>query len=331
MTRIDTNWQYHGLRLVRIENEVLCIDVLPELGAKIYSFIYKPSDRNLLWHHPHILPARQPFGASFDDNWSGGWDELIPNDLPAKAPDGALLPDHGEIWSQPTYWEILTSSANRCEVRFIVHGRVLPTRFEKTICLENRDPFIRIMYSFTNLGTTPIDFLWNIHPALEVTPHTWLDVPAITGMTDPWREDRFQANRSFRWPYVISHNGEKADLRQIVPKESASADMHYLIDIEEGWYAATDRSSMTGFALTFQKSVFPHVWLFRALGGWRGLYTAILEPSTGFPYDLEAAKSKGTCGHLDEGKTIEAQVIATAYSGLSSIARVESDGRIVPG
>jgi len=331
MPTIDTNWQYHGLRVVRIENELVCLDVLPELGAKIYSFVYKPADRHLLWHNPHLPPTRPPFGASFDDNWSGGWDELIPNDLPRPTPEGEMLPDHGEVWSQAAACEIVSSNARRCEVRFTVYGRVLPTRFAKTIRLEAGDPFVRVAYAFSNMGPAPIDFLWNIHPALAVTPDTWLEVPAACGITDPWRETRFPGNAGFDWPFAVDHGGQPIDLRRVDPPESALADMHYLVNVEAGWYAATDRSTQTGFALVFPREVFPHVWLFRALGGWRGLYTVILEPSTGFPYDLEVARRNRTCGHLATGETLEAEILAIGYHGISRVARVEEDGSVVAG
>ena len=32
--RIDTNWTYRGLDCVRLENDHLAIDILPELGGK---------------------------------------------------------------------------------------------------------------------------------------------------------------------------------------------------------------------------------------------------------------------------------------------------------
>ncbi|HEB32168.1 MAG TPA: hypothetical protein ENI15_15065 [Spirochaetes bacterium] len=98
--RVDMNWKYRGLQVLRMENEFLRFDVLPELGAKVFNFIYKPLDRNLLWHNPYIHPSRQSFGTCFDDVWSGGWDELIPNDLPFQLPSGEILADHGEVWSQ---------------------------------------------------------------------------------------------------------------------------------------------------------------------------------------------------------------------------------------
>lgn len=330
MVRLDANWQVHGLRVVRIENEFLCIDVLPELGAKIYNFIYKPSDRNLLWHNPHLPPAHQHFGASFDDNWSGGWDELIPNDLPCPASGGDMLPDHGEVWSQPADWEIVESGPARVAVRFVTHGRVLPTRFEKTIILVGGESFARLSYAFHNLGATPIDFLWNIHPALAISPDTRLDVPARRGITDPWREMRFQGGTPFEWPFITDRLGGIVDLRRVDPPDAALADMHYLVGVEAGWYAATDTRTGVGFGLSFPLAVFPYVWLFRALGGWRGLYTLILEASTGYPYDLDVARRNGTCAHLNPGECLTAEVLAVAYSGVASVGGIEPDGRVLP-
>src|SRR5512136_2394391 len=49
LTLVDVHWQYLGLQVVRLENELISIDVLPELGAKIYNFVHLSSDRNLLW------------------------------------------------------------------------------------------------------------------------------------------------------------------------------------------------------------------------------------------------------------------------------------------
>ena len=124
MLRLDMDWQYRGLQVVRLENDLLCVDILPELGAKIFNLIHKPSGRNLLWHNPALPPARQQYGAAFDDNWSGGWDELLPNDLPrpAEAPDGDMLPDHGEFWTQAAEWEVIASSEKRVEVRLPATG-----------------------------------------------------------------------------------------------------------------------------------------------------------------------------------------------------------------
>jgi hypothetical protein len=314
-----------------MENDWLCLDVLPELGAKIYNFVHKPSGRNLLWHNPRLAPGAVAYGAGFDDNWCGGWDELLPNDLPCPAPGGDLLPDHGEFWSQKADWQVVSATAASCEVRFSMDGRVQPTRFEKTILLTAGEPFARIRYSFSNRGAVGFPALWNIHPALAIGPQTWLDVPAGHGLTDPWWEDRFNGNTAFEWPYAVERSGEKVDLRCVQPPEKASADMHYLTGVHAGWYAVTDRAAGVGFALRFPQAVFPHVWLFRTFGGWRGLNTLILEASTGYPCDLEVAARNGSCKMMAPHETLEAEVLAIPYAGMNSVAGVAEDGRVIPG
>jgi hypothetical protein len=282
-----------------------------------------------LWHNPTLPPVRQHYGAAFDDNWSGGWDELLPNDLPRQAPGGDLLPDHGEFWSQAAEWEVVTASEKRIEVRFSSQGRVLATRFEKTVCLEAGAPFARLSYAYHNLSATSIDFLWNIHPPMAISADSWLDVPASQGITDPWREERFPGGGRFAWPFARDRQGNTVDLRQVQPPESGVADMHYLVNVEAGWYAVTDRKAKVGFALAFPTHIFPHVWLFRTFGGWRGLYTLILEASTGYPYDLDVARQDGTCAHLGAGETLTADVLAVAYAGIASVKQIDADGNVV--
>ncbi|HEX9014305.1 MAG TPA: DUF5107 domain-containing protein, partial [Anaerolineaceae bacterium] len=165
----DPHWRYCDLRLLRLENDWLALDILPELGAKIYSLVHKPSGRNLLWHNPRLLPERAAYGAAFDDHWAGGWDEILPNDLPVPTAGGELLPDHGEFWACPADWQVVTLTERCCELRFNLRGRVLPADLEKTVLLTEADPFARIRYRFSNSCGETFPFLWNIHPALAVS------------------------------------------------------------------------------------------------------------------------------------------------------------------
>jgi hypothetical protein len=48
--RVETEWTYLGLQVLRVENEFLRLDILPELGAKIFNLIHKEADRNVLCH-----------------------------------------------------------------------------------------------------------------------------------------------------------------------------------------------------------------------------------------------------------------------------------------
>jgi hypothetical protein len=322
---IDLNWRYRDLQVIRLENEFITIDVLPELGAKIFNFIHRMSNRNLLWHNPRIPPARQSIGAKFDDVWSGGWDELMPNDIPTPVLRNEMLQDHGEIWSQPSEYQI---NADETSVRFRNLGHVLPTVFEKTISLQPGQSHCTIQYRLTNMAREPIDFLWNIHPAMAISPATRLDVPAVRGIVEKWGTDHFDAGTIYNWPIIVDRAGQKIDMTRVPPAESNIADQHYLPAVSQGWYGVTDTNTRIGFGMSFPTNVFPNLWLFRTLGGWRGLYTLILEVSNGLSSDLAVARQKGQCGHLDAGQTIVAEIKAVAYDGYSSVERINSDGSV---
>jgi hypothetical protein len=327
---VDTRWNFCGLQVVRLENEQLRVDILPQLGAKIYSFIHRPSGRELLWQNPHLAPVAVPFGAKFDDTWSGGWDELLPNDIPVAFPNGDVLPDHGEVWSQPSEWQVDEAGGELAAVRFTSYGRVLPTCFEKRVSLRGGEPFIRLHYKFTNFGSQPLPFLWNIHPPMAVSPQTRLDVPAVAGFVDPWNSERFEAGRRFEWPFITTRQGERVDLRQVQTASSSIADFFYLPQVEQGWYAVTDRAAQVGFGLVFPLEVFPHLWLFRSFGGWRGLNMLILEASTGYPNDLKVAQSEGHCTVLAPGASLETEALAVAYAGVTGVQRIDANGIVFP-
>ncbi len=78
--RLNTDWSYRGLRVITLENDLLRLQILPEAGAKIWQITHLPHGADLLWNNPRIPPARHTIHTRYDDVWSGGWDELFPND-----------------------------------------------------------------------------------------------------------------------------------------------------------------------------------------------------------------------------------------------------------
>jgi hypothetical protein len=327
--KLNTDPQYRGLQTVHLENELVSVDVFPELGAKIYNFIHKPSGRNLLWHNPRLAPARVHYGARFDDNWAGGWDELVPNDNPYSFPNGDVIPDHGEVWSQATEWEITEESTDSISVRFVNHGRVLPTRFSKELSLRSGDSMLRVRYAYENQGPKPVHFVWNVHPALSISPATRLDLPAHHALVEEWMNEQFEPGLKYEWPYAPDRTGKLVDMRVVPSPVEARADAHYFLDVKEGWYAATDIEQRVGFALVFPTNIFRNVWLFRTIGGWRGFNTLILEASNGRMSNLNKAIETGECGVLQPGEALAPEVLAVAYSGCTGVERLEPDGRVI--
>ena len=327
---INTSWQYQGLQTVRMENDCLSLVIFPQLGAKIYEFVHKASGTNLLWTNPRLAPGPLHYGMKFDDTWSGGWDELIPNDIPIQLPTGDVLPDHGEVWSQASDWHVVSQSDEEITISFVHLGRVLPTRFEKVISLRAGESFARVHYSYANQGPKPIHFVWNIHPPMAISTATRLDLPARRGFLESWSNEQFAAGLEYEWPYAVDRSGRKIDLRIVPSPTEVVADHHYLPDVAEGWYAVTDTTKQVGFGMVFPTNVLPHLWLFRAIGGWRGLNTLIVEISTGYPCDLREAIKGGHCGVVAPGEAIQADVLAVAYAGVTGVERIDPNGKVIP-
>jgi hypothetical protein len=184
------------------------------------------------------------------------------------------------------------------------------------------------------LGTTPIDFLWNICCPFEISPSTRLDIPARHGIieaTDPWNTQKFSRGTEYEWPHATTPAGNRVDFRTMPPEGSGITDFQYLPNVSSGWFAVTDSDAQVGFGMVFPTDVLPHISLFRSAGGWRGLHLVSVEPSVGYPYDLAIAKETGNSGQIEAGATVNATIKAIAYSGAAAVERIEPDGSVVPG
>ncbi len=154
--RVSTDWSYRGLRVVSLENRTLRLVILPEAGAKIWQITYKPLDLDLLWNNPRVLPQTQPMNSRYDDVWSGGWDELFPNDEVAVI-DGEPYPDHGELWTGK--WDAETfSSPEEVGVKLRFTTPISSIQVEKHIVLRRNDFRVCFHHQFTNCGRSPFPF-----------------------------------------------------------------------------------------------------------------------------------------------------------------------------
>ena len=328
--RITTDWIYRGLQAVVLENEFLRIDVFPEAGAKIYNYIYKPADCNFLWHNPRIDLAAVPLGLSYDDHFSGGWDELFPNDAPCVF-QGNSLPDHGELWCRRWDYEVMKNGRDEVVLYLRHRGAVTSTLVEKWLTLRSGELKLRFKHRITNLGKTPVDFLWKLHPALRSTVRHRVDVPGKRGEYVGRDWSRLEnPDLIFEWPIARNSRGDIADLRFVLPAASGLRDFVYVSELTDGWCALTDTERLLGFALIFPKEIFPYVWLFMPAGGWRDIHTVILEPCTACPKDLNLALERRSLSHLEPGEVLECEVTSLVYTGVDSVGAIGSDGIVTP-
>jgi galactose mutarotase-like enzyme len=321
--RIDDRWEYNGLRCVTLENEHLRIEVLPELGGKIFRLIDKARDRDVLWKSPRVQPHRVDLHDNFDDHWAGGWDEGFPNGVPLKNRYGDDLPYFGELWSMPWSWRITDNSASNVELVMELSTPITPARWRRTLQLGS-EPLLKISYHVDHTGYMPFDFNWGIHPCLDLTPGLRLDTPALRGeVANEWGGGALgKEGDTYDWPML-----GKLDLRKPLGPDSASFALHYLTGYKNGWIAATDVASKRGFGLVFDADLFKVIWLWQCYGGWRGYHHVIMEPWTGYPTSLHDAIAGGRARVLNPGELLDTEVVAALYSGVTSVSRLDADGR----
>ena len=323
-------WRYRGLQTVTLENEHLRVDLFPGAGAKIYNLFYKPKNLQLLWHHPQLEPGAVTLGASYDDNFSGGWDELFPNDAPTEF-QGRNLPDHGELWCQPWDIEVIREDAEEVTILLRRAGTASAALMEKWITLRDGESMLRFRHRITNLGTTRLDFLWKLHPAMQVSEFHRVDVPGRRAeFVGPAWSRLDGALAEFDWPIARNARGEHADLRFVLPASSRKKDFIYVKELDDGWCAVTDAKHKVGFGLVFPREIFRWVWLFMPAGGWRGLNMVILEPCTAYPKDLHVASKAGHCARLEPGSVLECATLGVVFSGCTGVAGIDGDGTVTP-
>ena len=251
VARIHTNSGPVDLRSVSLENRALRVTVIPELGGKVFELIDKAADLDLLWHNERTPPRPAPYGAHFDDWWSGGWDEIFPTGDRAVLHD-ELLPYMGELWSVP--WtarsEVVSEEA---VLRTSTYATMAPARFERRLSLRGDEPVLRASYRIVNLDVRPLPFLWGIHPAFSVGPDHRIDHPATRCSWASPRTPRWAASASpTRGRTCPIHQRPRAsrDVRVVRPRSDGVFGGHWATDLQQGWLALTNTDTRRGLALS---------------------------------------------------------------------------------
>jgi hypothetical protein len=323
---VSADWSYRGLRTVVLENRLLRVVILPEAGAKIWQITYKPLDAELLWNNPRVAPQRLTSGTRYDDVWSGGWDELFPNDEAAVI-DGETYPDHGEVWTGQWHAEPF-SNADEVGVRLQYTTPIGAIAIDKTVRLRRDCARLDFQHVLQNVGHTPFPFLWKLHPAMAVTAQHRLDFPPMRVELEPaFPGTLVDAPRSFDWPYV-QLGDRRIDLRLVPPAPERALYFLYGSQLEAGWCGLTNTATGLGCAFAFDPAVFSSCWLFATYRGWRHYEVAVLEPCTGYPVNFDAMRSAGRQRTLAPAETLRTEVAFIVQEGIRGIAGLDAQGRI---
>jgi hypothetical protein len=311
-TKINRRGRVAELSALELENEWLKVRILPEVGAKIYDLIWKPSGKNILWHNPRIAPQTYPIESEFDNYWCGGWDDAFPTCDECMF-GGQRYPSLGELRSLRWNVDSTERVGSDAMAQLSAFGPISPVKVTKTVTVEGRSPVIRMRYSITNVGPAKVDFLWGTHPAVAITEHTILRIPAKYGMVAQCNQPGWgEAGQRYDWPILEAAAG-RVEMNKVQGIDVNLCFGHYAIDLEDGWYAIEDTSSGEGLLLRFPLHQCPYLWLWLNYGGWRGLHHVILEPWTSMPVNLAQACEQKTNRSLKPGEEFSVEISATVY------------------
>jgi galactose mutarotase-like enzyme len=330
---------YRDLKTVVLENELLRIAVLADKGADIFEFLYKPLDLDVLWHSFNgvrsprgFITGRMAPGSSFLDFYEGGWQELFPSIDQESEYLGAPLGTHGEVCLLPWEYRIERNEPEEIRVRFQVRTVRTPFLLVRTLVLKTEDPTLFIEESVTNEGGQGLQFMWGHHPAfgpLFLDDSCRIEIPAGCPARTTKRElgphGVLPRDVEFEWPFVKGLDGKRWDLSRVPPPDSRIFQMFYLHDLPEGRYGLCSGNFGVRFELTWDRGVFPILWVWAPYGGavgypWYGRnFNLALEPWSTVPSNLDQDAAGNAMIPIASGQT-------TSTSLRAAISRASPEG-----
>lgn len=298
---VSLDWAYRGFQVAVLENEHLKATVVPAIGGKLHELVYKPLDRDVLFHHPRVELRQPVFGMNVDNWWTGGIDDVLPSGHPCEV-NGEELPFLGEAWSLP--WQVEREGDDA--IRLSREGVITPFRIERRLELRPGESSLRLDYSVTNVGTQPFQFIWGLHPGFPIGPSTRIEVSGSrTLFAEGHRPSELGDADEGVWPLP--------SVTRLGPEPTNTWSLLYVTDLHDGRLSVTDDEWRIGVSIAFPHELFRCVWVWLVDGGWRGIRCVAVEPWSGYPGRLDEAIAQGRALSLDPGEVIEASFVIDVY------------------
>ena len=296
---------YKDCSALCLENDLLKVSVLPEIGGKIASIYVKKHNYEYLVQNPGRKYRHQEYNSDYISGECSGFDDMFPTidacyyeEYPWK---GTLLPDHGEVWSLE--WDAAIGADT---VSLKVDGIHMPYTLEKKISFLHEHT-VRIDYRLINRSAFSMFFLWAAHMMINIEEGTRILLPSevqniTTVMSNSKRLGGYGSIQA--WPEVSLPTGEKE--RIDVSRSGMVCDMekYYLADpLTEGW-CSLEYPDGKLFSLEFPPEEVPYLGILMNENGWNNngtwenLYSIFLEPCTSSFDRIDAARLRNQCSMI---------------------------------
>ncbi|MDP1852496.1 MAG: hypothetical protein Q8K48_08815 [Candidatus Planktophila sp.] len=299
---------YFGLNSTILQNEVLRLRIIPDLGCKIVEIFDKENQHEWLWSDKSRPIKLAEYGDAYDKYDISGFDECFPNIGISKYPekDEIELPDHGEIWSLP--WKVENTELG---ITATVIGKIFEYRFSRRISLIGRK--ILINYSASNIGKIDITYLWSAHPLFKIDDDMKIEISGNPKMLkefgfggrigddgEAWHGGHLSEHT---WPIVLSRNGNLSDISE-VSLSKILTDKVVLDAPTDGIVKLRKLNSNRILSMKFEPNKIPYLGICFNFAAW---------PLTGEPATWVALEpTTGRTDRLDECKSLDSAKILKA-------------------
>ena len=294
---------------IALENAHVRAVVIPTLGGRVWELEDRARRHQWIWHRPDVPLTASTLGTAYDDVWAGGWEELFPNDAPGTF-EGRSLPDHGEWWTMK--WDVSDCSGGAsARLQLSAETTVIKAFCTKEFELDSDAMALTVSYRIRSEEREPFTFLFKQHLPVELVPGCRLMLPGgRVRSVDPSFSTLAHGEGTFDWPMARSSSGQEIDLAVVPPSTSRAKEFVYVSDLPHAW-CGIEHPAGASIRMDFDRQTLPFVWLFLTYGGWRDLYTAVLEPCSNMPKDLADATRLGQAARLDPGQDFRTSVSVT--------------------
>lgn len=284
-----------------LENEVLRVEVVPELGGRITSFRSVRTGREFMLQSLRESPGDLA-KKKFSEGHIGGLDECLPSVSACGAIGSeAEVPDHGDLWRKP--WTVMSETGG---LLLEVDAVSRPLRLSRLASLNGDTLTLR--YELRNTSRWRVTWLWCAHPLLHAEVGDRILLPRETSQVTVEYASYETVHRrtDISWPLIYSLTGVGVDL-SLLRRNSGAYSYKLFARSGRSGNAILYRSSIEqGIAFYFDPAVLPFVGIWVNAGAWPGespdeRLTVALEPATCNYDSLAEAKHHGMANYLAGG------------------------------
>ncbi|SFB58148.1 Galactose mutarotase [Cohnella sp. OV330] len=285
---------YKNRESIVMETDETRVELIPGLGGKIVSLLYKPTSKEWLVQSDLLTMGQPAYGSAFGDADMSGWDECFPTIEPCAAEAGGerMLPDHGEVWALA--WDAVVREGR---IDCSVDGVALPYRLSRSLSFTAADT-LRMDYRAENLGESPLPFLWVPHPQFVVSEPTRIELPpSAQEMLCVFGGAARQEGERYAW--TAEEAGVDASPKGDGRKFYAPG------KVSEGWCGLSCERSGDWLRMDFDPQRVPYIGVWIDEGMFNRQNAVALEPSIGYFDSLDRARANGTAQTIPPGQAYE--------------------------